>query len=101
MRYFPLLLLILGSLAACDSGNIEPISSYNAPKAPPVRNSTYNPYAAYGEANATWEPPTYNRDGTIMKPAEPASQSDRPAFESAPWATGAGGGSASAPFGTF
>jgi hypothetical protein len=101
MRYFPLLLLIVGSLAACDNGNIRPVSSNDAPKAPPVRNSTYNPYAAYGEANATWEPPTYNRDGTIMKPAEPASQSDRPAYESAPWATGAGGGSANAPFGTF
>jgi hypothetical protein len=101
MRAFPILLLALTALAACDNGNIKPVSSYNAPKAPPVRNPSYNPYAAYGEANAIWQPPTYDRDGTVVKPAEPASQSDRPAYEFAPWATGASGGSANAPFGTF
>ena len=101
MRAFPILLLALTALAACDNGNIKPVSSYNAPKAPPVRNPSYNPYAAYGEANATWQPPTYNRDGTVGKPAEPASQSDRPAYEFAPWATGASGGSSDAPSGTF
>jgi hypothetical protein len=101
MRLLPFLLLIVGSLAACDHGNTKPVSSYGAPKAPLVRNSIYNPYSAYGEANATWEPPTYNRDGTIVKPAEPASQSDRPAYEFAPWASGASGGSTRAPFGTF
>jgi hypothetical protein len=101
MRAFPVLLLALTALAGCDNGNIKPVSSYSAPKASPVRNTTYNPYAAYGEANATWQPPTYNRDGTIVKPTEPASQSDRPPYEFAPWATGALGGSASAPFGTF
>jgi hypothetical protein len=101
MRALPLLLVALIPLAACDHGNIKPVSGYNAPKAPPVRNPLYNPYAAYGEANATWQPPTFNRDGTVVKPAEPASQSDRPAYEFAPWATGAGGGSVNAPFGTF
>lgn len=101
MRAIPLLLAALIPLAACDNGNIKPTSSYNAPKAPPVRNPLYNPYAAYGEANATWEPPTYNRDDTVVKPAEPASQYDRPDYEYAPWATGTRGGSASAPFGTF
>jgi hypothetical protein len=101
MRALPFLLITFATLAACDHGNIKPVSSYDAPKAPPVRNPTYNPYSAYGEANATWSPPTYNRDGTIVKPTEPASQSDRPSYESAPWATGAAGGSANAPFGTF
>jgi hypothetical protein len=69
--------------------------------APPVRNPLYNPYAAYGEANATWTPPVFNRDGTIVKPAEPATQSDRPEYEFAPWAYGASGGSRYAPPGTF
>jgi hypothetical protein len=101
MRVLPLLLLLGVPLAACDHGNIKPASSYSAPSAPSVRNATYNPYSAYGEANATWQPPTYNRDGTVVKPAEPSSQSDRPAYESAPWATGAGGGSAYTPPGTF
>ena len=101
MRALPVLLLALATLAACDNGNIRPVSSYSAPKAPPVRNPVYNPYAAYGEANATWQPPAFNRDGTVVKPAEPASQSDRPAYEFAPWATGASGGSANAPSGTF
>ncbi len=101
MRALPLLLLALAVLAACDNGNIKPATSYNAPTAPLVRNSAYNPYAAYGEANATWQPPTYNRDGNIVKPAEPASQSDRSSYEFAPWATGASGGSSNAPPGTF
>ena len=101
MRALPLLLLALGALAACDHGNVKPVSSYDAPTALPVRNPTYNPYSAYGDANATWQPPTYNRDGTVVKPAEPASQSERPGYEFAPWATGAAGGSANAPFGTF
>ena len=74
MRALPVLLLALATLAACDNGNIRPTTSYNALKAPAVRNPTYNFYAAYGEANATWAPPTYNRDGTVVKPAEPHGQ---------------------------
>jgi hypothetical protein len=72
-----------------------------AAAAPPVNNPIYNPYAAYGEANATWQPPVFNRDGTIVKPAEPASQADRPPYEFAPWATAAAGGNQYAPPGTF
>ena len=101
MRALPILLLALTALVACDNGNVKPVSSYSAPEAPPVRNPSYNPYAAYGEANATWQSPAYNRDGTVVKPAEPASQSDRPAYEFAPWATGASGGSSDVPNGTF
>ena len=96
-----LLLLLAAGLAGCDHGNIKSVKDYDAPKAPPVRNSLYNPYAAYGEANATWTPPVFNRDGTIVKPAEPSSQSDRPDYEAAPWATGAAGGNRLAPPGTF
>jgi len=100
-RQLPLVLLSL-SLAACSqSPNVKSASDYSAPKAPPVRNPLYNPYAAYGEANATWTPPVFNRDGTIVKPAEAASQSDRPDYETAPWASGASGGSRNAPPGTF
>jgi len=95
------LLLPLG-LADCSGGpNVKSAKDYNAPPAPLVRNPLYNLYSAYGEANATWTPPVFNRDGTIMKPAEPASQSDRPEYEFAPWATGASGGSRYAPPGTF
>ncbi len=93
--------LALLSLAACASGNVKKLSDYSAPPAPPVRNPIYNPNAAYGEANATWTPPVFNRDGTIVKPADPSTQSDRPNYETAPWATGASGGSAEAPSGTF
>jgi len=101
MRRFLILALILLGLAACSSGNVQPVSEYSAPAAPPVRNPIYNPYAAYGEANATWQPPVFNRDGTIVKPAEPSTQADRPPYEFAPWATGAAGGSQNAPPGTF
>ena len=102
MRRILLCLLIPLGLVACSGGpNVKSAKDYSAPPAPPVRNPLYNPYAAYGEANATWTPPVFNRDGTITKPAEPASQSDRPEYEFAPWATGASGGSRFAPPGTF
>src|SRR6266446_9484693 len=102
MHRSPLLVSLLAAcLAACSSGNVKSAKDYSAPAAAPVRNPLYNPYAAYGEANATWQPPVWNRDGTIVKPAEPSSQDDRPAYEFAPWATGAAGGSKYAPPGTF
>jgi hypothetical protein len=100
----PLLLLpILGfALAACATPpNVKKVSDYSAPPAPPIQDPYYNPYAPYGTANATWSPPTFNRDGTIVKPAEPSTQDDRPDYEHAPWATGAEGGSQFAPPGTF
>jgi hypothetical protein len=103
MRRLLLLPLLVAYLAACSSGNVKSAGAkdYSAPGAPPVRNPLYNPYAAYGEANAIWQPPVFNRDGTVVKPAEPASQADRPGYEFAPWATGAAGGSQYAPPGTF
>ena len=101
-RALALLILLPIGLCACTGGpNVKSAKDYSAPAAPPVRNSLYNPYSAYGEANATWTPPVFNRDGTIRKPTEPASQSDRPGYEFAPWASGASGGSQNAPPGTF
>jgi hypothetical protein len=101
-RALALLTLLPIGLGACTGGpNVKSAKDYSAPAAPPVRNSLYNPYAAYGEANATWTPPVFNRDGTITKPTEPASQSDRPGYEFAHWASGASGGSQNAPPGTF
>ena len=84
-----LILALAACPAACSAGNVKSAKEYSAPAAPPVRNPLYNPYAAYGEANATWQPPVWNRDGTIVKAAEPSSQDDRPPYEFAPWATGA------------
>jgi len=101
MRALILLTLALICLTACDGGNVKSAKDYSPPPAPSVRNPIYDPYAAYGEANATWQPPTFNRDGTIVKPAEPSSQNDRPNYEFAPWATGASSGSQNAPPGTF
>src|SRR4051794_20844334 len=47
-----------------------------AASGPPARDPIYNPYPPYGGATPPWSPPPYNRDGTVEKPAEPASQSD-------------------------
>ena len=88
-------------LSACSGGNIKSARDYNAPAAPPVRHPYYNPYAPYGEANATWTPPVWDRNGTIVKPADPSVEEGRPPYESAPWATGASGGGTFAPPGTF
>jgi hypothetical protein len=103
MRIFSSVILIFlaSSLAGCASGNVKSPKDYNAPPAPAVQHPYYDPYAAYGEANASWRPPVIDRNRTMVKPAEPSSQSDRPKYESAPWATGASGGSVNAPPGTL
>ena len=98
---FPLVPLTALALAGCASPNVRSSNTYSAPAAPPIRNETYDPYAAYGSANATWSPPVTNRQGTIVKPVEPASQGARPDYEHAQWATGAAGGDANRPPGTF
>ena len=54
MRRLLLLPLLAAYLAACSSGNVKSVKDYSAPAAPPVRDPLYNPYAAYGEANAIW-----------------------------------------------
>jgi hypothetical protein len=101
MRALILLPLLALALTGCDHGNVKPVADYSAPPPPPLHDPTYNPYTPYGDANATWTPPTYDTDGTIAKPTEPSSQADRPPYETAPWATGAQGGSQYAPPGTF
>ena len=89
------------SLISCSSGNLKSASDYNVPLPPPIQHPAYNPYASYGEARATWRPPVVDRDGTIQKPAEPASQWDRPNYEGAGWASGAARSVFSGPPGTF
>jgi hypothetical protein len=42
-----------------------------------------------GDADAIWQPPVADREGTIVKPEEPATDFDRPDYEAVPWATGA------------
>ena len=102
MRAFLILPILTFGLVACATPpNVEKVSDYSAPPAPPIRDPSYNPYSPYGSENATWAPPTFNRDGTVVKPAEPSSQDDRADYEHAPWATGAEGGSQFAPPGTF
>lgn len=89
------------SLAGCASGNVRSANSYSAPAPPPVAHPFYDPYASYGEANATWRPPVVDRAGTIVKPVEPSVHGARADYEHAPWATGASGGDRLAPVGTF
>ncbi len=92
-------LLILTSCG--NGGNLKSAKDYNVPPPPPIVHPAYNPYAAYGEARATWRPPVIDRDGTIQKPSEPSSQYDRPNYEGSSWATGAGRSVFSGPPGTF
>jgi hypothetical protein len=88
-------------LASCSSGNLKSVKDYSVPPPPAIQHPSYNPYSRYGEANARWRPPVIDRDGTIQKPAEPSSQWDRPNYEGAQWATGAGRSVFSGPPGTF
>jgi hypothetical protein len=102
MRLFVYVILpVAAALSACSSGNVKTAADYDAPAAPPVLHPNYDPYAAYGQANATWQPPVADRNGTIVKPHEPSTSLDRPDYEHAPWATGAEAASSAAPRGTF
>lgn len=104
-RFFALAgLAALAASPGCGAGpNVRAARSYSAPPAPAVRFPEYNPHAPRGEANAAWRPTVASRDGNVVRPFEPSSQGDRPAYEGAPWATGATAGSAraAAPAGTF
>ena len=94
--------LLILSMAACSTPpNLKSARDYDAPAAPPVRHPHYDPYAAYGQANATWRPPVINRSGTIVKPFDPQIAQGRPDYEHSEWATGAVGGNTQAPPGTF
>ena len=94
-------LSLLGLTACATPPNLKSASDYHAPAAPPVKYPLYDPYAPYGQANAMWRPPVYNRGGTIVRPVDPSVAQGRPDYEHAEWATGAAGGSTQAPPGTF
>lgn len=100
LSVFPCLTLL--TLAAChEAPNIKSASDYDPPAAPPLLHPYYSPYAPYGQANATWTPAVVDRNGTVVKPGDPSVDAGRPDYEHAQWATGAAGGSAAAPPGTF
>jgi len=58
-------LIAVAALAACSSPNVRSASSYDAPKAPPVREPVYNPYAPYGEPT----PPGHRRHSIATAPS--------------------------------
>ncbi len=95
------LLSLSAPLAACSSGNVRAPDTYARVSPPAVANAYYDPFPAYDTANATWQPPVFDRAGTIVKPTDPSTQASRPAYEDAPWATGASGGNEIVPRGTF
>ena len=96
-----ILLVALVPLGACSGGNVQSTTDYHAPKAPPLRQPYYDADAGYGSSHAVWTPPVVDRDATIVKPADPNVSVGRPDYEHSRWATGAAGGSDTAPPGTF
>ena len=93
--------ILILALAGCAEGNVKTADDYDAPPPPPIAQPTYNPYAAYGEAHAIWQPPVVDRSGGIVKPEEPATDWDRQNYEGAPWASGAKPSPFGGPPGTF
>lgn len=92
------LLLALCALAGCDNGNLKAASAGSAPPAPPVRAPVFDPYAAPGQVPATWTPPVFDREGTVIRPRDPSVEWDFEDYQHAPWLTGR---SRAAPAGTF
>jgi hypothetical protein len=95
------LIAVALALSGCAAGNLRSAGDYHAPAAPTVRHPEYDPFSRPGSANATWMPPIINQNGTIVRPYDPSVMAGRPDYEHARWATGAAGGDASAPPGTF
>ena len=89
--------LLLG-LAACDGSNLKSAAAYGSLSAPHVRSPLFDPYAAPGQVPATWVPPVYDRDETIVRPRDPSVEWDFEDYQHAPWLAGR---SRSAPPGTF
>ena len=89
---------LLLALAACDGGNLRSAAAYGSPSAPHVRSPLFDPYAAPGQVPATWAPPVYDRDGTIVRLRDPSVEWDFEDYQHAPWLAGR---SRSAPPGTF
>ena len=85
-------------LAGCDNGNLKTAQSYGLPSAPAVRSPLFDPFATPGQVPATWLPPVYDREGTIVRPQDPSAEWDFEDYQHAPWLTGR---SRSAPSGTF
>ncbi len=76
LRHLPCTALLL-ALAGCNSGNLKTASAYSSPPhAPPVRAPLYDPYAMPGQVPATWMPPVYDREGTIIRPHDPSVEWD-------------------------
>ncbi len=89
---------LLLALAGCDSGNLKAVSAGRFSPAPPLRAPFYDPYATPGQVPATWVPPVYDREGTIIRPHDPLVEWDFEDYQHAPWLAGR---SRSAPPGTF
>jgi hypothetical protein len=90
------------ALGACGSGgNLRPVGEYNAPSPPAVRHPAYSPYAAYADEQGNWRPKIFDREGSMVRPQEPATENDRARYEDAPWAIHSTKALASAPRGTF
>lgn len=104
MKWLAGIIALVGvvSIAGCSSGgNIKTASDYDSPKPPPIRNPTFQAFAPYGQSSAIWHPPVANRDGTIVRPRDPAASWDRPDYEAAEWAKGAAPSAYEGPAGTF
>ncbi len=98
LRHLPCMALLL-TLAGCSSGNLKTASAYSSPPhAPSVPAPLYDPYAVPGQVPATWVPPVYDREGTIVRPRDPSVEWDFEDYQHAPWLAGR---SRSAPPGTF
>lgn len=89
---------LLLALAGCDNGNLKTTRSYGSPSAPAVLSPLFDPFATPGQVPATWVPPVYDREGTIVRPRDPSVEWDFEDYQHAPWLTGR---SRSAPSGTF
>ncbi len=96
-----IILVGLAILAGCASPNVKTPGQYASAPAPVVKDKYYNPFAAYGSANATWAPPVLDRWGTVVKPADPSTDWTRPNYEAAPWASGSQPSPYGGPAGTF
>ena len=88
------LLLIAGCSKA---GNLKADNTYHGSPPAPVVHPLYDPFAAPGSNSVTWVAPTYNGNGTIVKPVDPTQSWNWEDYQKAPWFIGGGSGVQHAP----
>lgn len=99
-RYSLIALATAGLVGCAPTPTLKVDDTYHGSPPKPVAHPLYDPFSPPGTAGVTWVAPTYNGDGTIVKPVDPSQSWNWEDYQAAPWFVGGSGGPHH-PAGTF